>query len=153
MPTPFALIDKIQEEHREGSAKLAPVCFYAVLLCAAFAGCKDSDDNELQVGRAMRLSLYHLRRRLVALGDADISEAVQYVIEAMVISQHFAAAVNRFDGENQRLRLAIGDMGLESLVGEPWDPVVTEDRLPTLLSLAAESGIIGRTADDMYYSS
>jgi hypothetical protein len=75
------------------------------------------------------------------------------VIEAMIISQHFATAVHRFDGQNQRLRLAIGDMGLESLVGEPWQPVVTEDRLSTLLSLAAESGIIGRTADERYDSS
>jgi hypothetical protein len=154
VPTPFALIDQIKEEHRQESAKLAPLCFYAVLLCAAFAGCNDNDEKALRVGGATRLSLYHLRRRLIGLGDTDIGEAVQYVIEAMVISQHFATAVNRFDGENQRLRLAIGDMGLESLVREPWDPIVTEDRLPTLLSLAAETGIIGRAGDDdMYYSS
>jgi hypothetical protein len=153
VPTPFTLIDEIREERRAGSEKLAPLCFYAMLLCAAFAGCKDSDDKGLRVGGAARLSLLHLRRRLVALGNADISEAVRYVIEAMVISQHFATAVNRFDGQNQRLRLAIGDMGLESLVGEPWRPAVTEDRLPTLLSLAAESGIIQGTSDHPHYSS
>lgn len=29
----------------------------------------------------------------------------------MVLSQHFATAVNRFDGQNQRLRLSIDEAG------------------------------------------
>jgi len=143
-------MEKIAEERRARSDKLAPLCFYTVLLCAAFAGCQDSRQSELRVGGPTRLSLFHLRSCLVALGDADIREATEYLIEAMVISQRFATAVDRLDGQNQWLRLALGEMGLERLINEPWRPVITEERLRTLLSLAAETGIIERTAGDKY---
>jgi hypothetical protein len=70
----------------------------------------------------------------------------------MVISQHFATAVNRFDGQNQRLRLAIEEIGLVPLVGSRWQPTVTEDRLPMLLSLAADCTILGTDGDGGYLS-
>ena len=65
----------------------------------------------------------------------------------MVLSQHFATAVNRFDGQNQRLRLSIEEGGLFSLAGKPWEPTVTEDRLPTILELAGDCGLIERTGN------
>ena len=74
-------------------------------------------------------------------------EAFQFILESMVISQHLATAVNRFDGQNQRLRLTIEDTGLEALVGKPWEPTVTEDRLATLLSLAGQSALVASQED------
>jgi len=67
-------------------------------------------------------------------------------------AQHFATAVNRFDGQNQRLRLAIEETGLVSLVGSRWVPTVTEDRLPMLLSLAGDCTILGTDGDGGYFS-
>lgn len=59
---------------------------------------------------------------------------------------------NRFDGTNQRLRLAIEETGLCPLVDAPWQPNVTEDRAPMLLSLAAECGLLEKTSDWRYHS-
>lgn len=68
-----------------------------------------------------------------------------------MISQHFATAVNRFDGQNQRLRLAIEETGLVSLVGSRWAPTVTEDRLPMLLSLAGDCALLDTDGDGRYF--
>ena len=104
----------------------------------------------IQLGTAPRLSLSVLRNRLTGLGDVTVAEAFEYIVEAMVISQHFSTAVNRFDGRNQRLRLSIEETGLTALVSSPWQPTVTEDRLGTLLSLAAQSDLIATTDDGEY---
>jgi hypothetical protein len=61
-----------------------------------------------------------------------------------------ATAVNRFDGQNQRLRLSIEETGLEALVKEPWKPTVTEDRLPTILRLASDCGLIKSPSEDLF---
>ena len=149
-PTPFNLMDQIEAEFEARGRGLAPLCLHGLLLCAAFAHCLPESSPEIRLGGAQRLSLYHLRRRLLALGGMPLGEAIRFIIEAMVISQHFATAVNRFDGQNQRLRLAIEETGLCSLVDGPWQPTVTEDRLPTLLSLAAECRLIEKTPDGRY---
>ena len=88
----------------------------------------------------------------MGLGSASTREAISYVLEAMVISQHFATAVNRFDGQNQRLRLAIEESGLVPLVSSRWEPTVTEDRLPMLLSLAADCGLLATDGNGRYLS-
>ncbi|MGR3607835.1 MAG: hypothetical protein ACU0BN_03080, partial [Sulfitobacter sp.] len=109
---------------------------------ACFAGCSEEKDGLVRAGGAARVSLSNLRLRLVSLGDVSIKSAFEYVLEALILSQHFATAVNRFDGQNQRLRLTIEETWLETLINSPLVPTVTEDRLPTLLSLAAQSGLI-----------
>lgn len=139
---PFELMATIQDRFREGDPTFAPFAFSGLLLCAAFAGVAGRDSAFLRYGGPQRLSLESLRRRMVGLGTVSVREAFQYVLEAMIVSQHFATAVNRFDGQNQRLRLTIEETGLEALVDQAWVPTVTEDRLPTLLSLAAQAGII-----------
>jgi hypothetical protein len=96
------------------------------------------------------VSLDNLRRRLIGLDDVSVREAFQFILESMIISQHFSTAVNRFDGQNQRLRLTIEETGLEVLVDKPWQPTVTEDRLATLLSLAAQSGLVRRHEDGYF---
>lgn len=149
---PLELIEKIQDAFAANDGWYAPHCLNALLICATFARCSDADTSGLRLGGPERIPLYHLRKRLLGLGDATIREAISYILEAMVISQHFATAVNRFDGQNQRLRLAIEEAGLVPLIGSPWRPTVTEDRLPMLLSLAADSNIIGRSTDGRYSS-
>lgn len=126
MPSPLALIETIQQAFYSEDGRYAAHCLYAVLLCAAFARCPDPQSPGPRLGGAGRIPLYHLRKRLEGLRDASIREAISYILEAMVISQHFATAVNRFDGRNQRLRLAIEETGLVSLTREPWEPTVTE---------------------------
>jgi len=152
IPSPLAMIETIEEAFAAQDGKYAAHCFYGLLLCASFAGSVDPQSPGLRLGGPARIPLYYLRKRLAGLGDASIRETISYVLEAMVISQHFATAVNRFDGQNQRLRLAIEEIGLVPLVGSRWQPTVTEDRLPMLLSLAADSGILGIDGDGGYLS-
>lgn len=146
---PFTVMDDIREAMVEQDSALIAPCLYALFLCSAFAGCF-AEKNMIAAGGPPRLSLFDLRRSLTALGDASLNQAIQFIIEALVISQHFATAVNRFDGQNQRLRLSIEEDGLVTLVDQPWRPAITEDRLPTVLSLAAECGLIWRDGDQGY---
>lgn len=149
--SPFALMDQIAEEFKEKSERFAAISLYALLLCASFAGCfSDKERSLIAVGGAPRLSLFHLRRRLAALGDVSFRQGIQFILESMILSQHFATAVNRFDGRNQRLRLSIEEDGLISLAGRPWGPTVTEDRLPSILALAADCELIKRTGDKFH---
>lgn len=149
---PFDLIATIQKLFRVRDPSVAHYAFVGMLLSVAYAGAAASETNSLRLGGARRLSLDSLRRSMVGLGAVSVRDAFQYILEAMIISQHFSTAVNRFDGRNQRLRLAIEETGLEALVGKSWEPTVTEDRLPTLLSLAAQSGIIARNEQNAFWA-
>jgi hypothetical protein len=146
--SPFALMDDIQAAFKKKDERYAAVGLYSLLLCASFAGtCGNEDQRAIKAGGASRLSLFHLRKRLIALGDVSLRQAIQCILESMVLSQHFATAVNRFDGQNQRLRLSIEEGGLFSLAGKPWVPTVTEDRLPTILTLAGDCGLVRKVGD------
>lgn len=146
--SPFGVLDRIKADFKGKNERFAAASLYALLLCASFAGCFAEDQRTaIVVGGASRLSLFHLRKRLAALGDVSLKQAIQFILESMVLSQHFATAVDRFDGENQRLRVSIEEGGLISLAGEAWQPTVTEDRLPTLLALMGECGMIKRVGD------
>lgn len=150
LANPFDLIATIQRLFRAHDPSFAHYAFTGILLSVAYSGAAASEENSLRLGGVPRLSLDSLRRRMVGLGAVSVRDAFQYILEAMIISQHFSTAVNRFDGQNQRLRLAIEETGLEALVGKSWEPTVTEDRLPTLLSLAAQSGIIARNEQNAF---
>lgn len=152
LENPFDLIATIQELFRARDSSFAHYAFLGMLLSVAYARAAESETNSLRLGGAPRLSLDNLRHRMVGLGAVSVREAFQYILEAMIISQHFSTAVNRFDGRNQRLRLTIEETGLETLVGKSWEPTVTEDRLPTLLSLAAQSGLIVRNDQNAFWA-
>lgn len=147
---PFELMATIQDRLSDDDPSFAHFAFSGLLLCAAFAGVAGQNTAFLDCGGPQRLSLESLRRRLLGLGTISVLEAFRYVLEAMIVSQHFATAVNRFDGQNQRLRLTIEETGLEVLVDQSWVPTVTQDRLPTLLSLAAQAGIIVSNEERSY---
>lgn len=151
LENPFDLMATIQQLFRARDPSFAHYAFLGMLLCVGYSGAAASATQSLQLGGAPRLSLDNVRRRMVGLGAVSVREAFQYILEAMIISQHFSTAVNRFDGRNQRLRLTIEETGLAALVRKPWEPSVTEDRLPTLLSLAAQSGIVARNEQNAFW--
>ncbi|PTE20221.1 hypothetical protein C5F48_18705 [Cereibacter changlensis JA139] len=150
LQNPFNLIATIQQLLRARDPSVAHYAFLGILLCVAYAGAAANEASSLRLGGAPRLALDIVRRRMIGLGAVSAREAFQYILEAMIISQHFATAVNRFDGRKQRLRLTIEETGLEALIRKPWEPTVTEDRLPTLLSLAAQAGIVSRNEENAF---
>ncbi|UWQ19067.1 hypothetical protein [Jannaschia sp. M317] len=152
LPDPFSIMAEITEKFRQRDPGFAVPCFFGLLQCASFAGAENAPPNMVQLGSAPRLSLRVLRYRLVGLGDVTVAEAFEYILEAMVISQHFSTAVNRFDGRNQRLRLAIEETGLTALVSSAWVPTVTEDRLAMLLALSAQSEVVSKDSDGEFFS-
>jgi hypothetical protein len=153
LPNPFDVMSSIHSTIRAGSDQFTNEAFLGLLLCASFAAATDAAGSLLamtQLGGSPRVSMANLRKRLVGLGDVSVREAFEFVLETLIISQHMATAVNRFEGQNQRLRLTLEEGGLDALVGKPWEPTVTEDRLPTLLSLAAQSRLLMPTGDHRY---
>lgn len=148
---PFGQMDRIQENRSQISDEIAAICIYSVFLCAAIARCSMAEDRRLMdSGHQYRQSLLHISQRFDALGSSPLDLVIRFILETLVISQHFAVAVNRFDGENQRLRLTIEENGLETLVSQPWVATVTEDRLPTLLRLCSDCGLIRQHSDDTF---
>ena len=75
---------------------------------------------------------------------------VRHILETTILSQHFTFAARRFDGQTQRLRIAIEEEGLLLLADKPIAPSVTPDRLNTALSLMADCGLIARDADGQF---
>ena len=149
--SPFDVMDDIIECLSAGDDRALAVAFHALLVCASVVSClPEVVKAELTMGGPQRISLANLRRTLVALGDLPLTGTIEYVLEALVVSQHFATAVNRFDGQKQRLRFSIEETGLKSLVGAPWRPNVTEDRLVTALDLSSACGILAKQGDDLY---
>ena len=104
----------------------------------------------MSVGDRYRQSLLHISQRFDALSSSPLALVIRFILETLVISQHFAIAVNRFDGEIERLRLTIEDNGVETLVSQPWVATVIEDRLPTLLRLCSDCGLIWQQSDDTF---
>ncbi|MCF4098641.1 hypothetical protein [Maritalea mediterranea] len=152
LPDPFSIMAEITDKSRLRDPDAAASCFFGLLQCASFAGAENAPADMIQLGTAPRLSLIVLRNRLTGLENVNIAEAFEYIMEATVISQHFSTAVNRFDGRNQRLRLAIEETGLTALVSSPWKPTVTEDRLAMLLSLSAQCGLVSKNSDGEFLS-
>ena len=148
---PFALMGRIHGMRSQITDEISANCIYCIFLCAAIAKCSTINDKRLlSIGGQYRQSLSYICQRFDALGSSPLAVAFGFILETLVISQHFAIAVNRFDGQNQRLRLTIEENGLETLVSKPWAPKVTEDRLPTLLRLCSDCGLIRRPSDDTF---
>lgn len=148
--SPFRLMGEIQRARRESDDALPSLCIFSLSLCAVFADCLPPRTDEMRAGGAVRLSMRHMADRLKALADLPFAEAVRFCIEMFVISQHFATAVNRFDGINSRLRLTIEENGLSPLVNEAWAPTVAADRLFILLALAADCGLLKYEDQNLY---
>lgn len=73
-----------------------------------------------------------------AFDDVTLKQAIQFVQQAIVLSYHFARA---FTASKARIQGRGCPSGL-SVAREPWEPTVTEDRLPTSLESAGDCGLI-----------
>ncbi|RVU33952.1 hypothetical protein EOI86_22765 [Hwanghaeella grinnelliae] len=142
VPNPFRLIDSLVAYLGNKDARIASASLAGLHLCAAFAGIPGLNKDYLAYGGARRLSLLDLYRRLSGLEAPTMRGTAVFVLETLIVSQHFATAVNRFDGQKQRLKFTIEEHGLTHLTGSPTRPSVTADRLPTFLRLAEQSKII-----------
>jgi hypothetical protein len=143
---PFWLMDEILQAIPDRSEELAPYCLRTLLLCAAFAQLLQEQGPaklEIQRGGSERLSLGFWTATLSRCIDLELHDFLRFFFETFILSQHFAVAARRFDGQTQRLRISIEEDGLEFLADNPLLPSVTPDRLNSALSLTEDCGLIG----------
>jgi hypothetical protein len=142
----FRLRDQIGDLLREDScAGAVPLALHTLLVCAQLTNLFGQDAAavpHLKNGRVERLSLQHWANTVQRLEGQSLGQALLHMIENCVLSQHFAVAVTRFDGETQRLRISIEEEGLMPLDTQRWYPTVSPDRLDAALALAADCGLI-----------
>jgi hypothetical protein len=143
---PFWLMEQISQATIDRSDSLGPYCLRTLFICSAFTELlleESTVKGEVERGGSDRLSLAFWVSALSRFIDRELPEFLRFFFETFVLSQHFAVAARRFDGQTQRLRISIEEEGLEFLVDEPLLPTVTADRLNTALSLMEDCGLIG----------
>lgn len=146
------LIEDLLRVSSEEDEETCPTSFYVMLLLYNCRGWMENDDtiaSQLCHGGAARVSFGYWFSTIDKLLDRPARELIDWTIKNLIISQHFAVGTNRFDGERIRLRFILEEEGLESLIRDPWHPIVTPDRLWTLLSLMDSCGLI-RWTDEGY---
>ena len=101
----------------------------------------------LDSGGAERISLLSWGRTLDRCEAKTLQDFLRFVFENYALSQHFAVATRRYDGQSQRLRLTIEERGIMALTTKPWQPIITPDRLETGLSLMSECDLVLQEGD------
>lgn len=82
--------------------------------------------------------------------DVALREVLVDLLEELVLQQHVAVAVARFDNEQRRLRFSNDETGWVALPGsEPAVPRLTPDRIEALLTLMADLALV-ETADGAF---
>ncbi len=149
----FNLRYRLQECVQSECENAVALAVHTLLVCARLAELFDLEEqarSSLAHGGPQRISLRHWASTVRRIQSFPLRRALLHVIENFVLSQHFAVAVSRFDGATQRLRISIEEEGLRPLVGEPWVPVVSPDRLDAALWLASDCGLIHGTEDGLF---
>jgi hypothetical protein len=143
----FWLSDELVVANSDYSDKLAPLCLRTLFLTAAFTRLladQGAARLETKRGGADRISLEFWTKTLLRCRDFELRDFLRYLFERLILSQHFAVAARRFDGNTQRLRISIEEDGLEFLPDKPpLVPSITPDRLRSALSLMEDCGLIG----------
>jgi hypothetical protein len=148
----FSLMDKLQKELKEDGFVIS-YALRVLVICAKYVEVLSGDaeaSSALKTGNFERISLQVLFDTMMTWADRPLRAFLTYFIENMILSQHFGVAAMRFDGNKQRLRLAIEEDGLSALVSSPLQPFVGEDRLSMALLLMADCGLISVDDNGMY---
>ena len=99
-------------------------------------------------GGSVRVSVQYWIEIVKRIKSQPMKQVLEFFFSNLIISQHFAVATNRFDGKTSRLRLALDENGIESLVSpKPWYPRITPDGLDALLSVMTSCGMLEQDAD------
>ena len=150
----FAVIEALRKALRSGKGKAIVAHAFHGLALVVVAVDRLSElsaiVHELRAGGPRRLSLHDMNRRLREMKSQSMGDVLRYVLETMVLSQHFSTAVNRYDGQTQRLRLTLEEDGLVMLATKSWRPELSADRLAVCLSLMSDCGMIRWNHDNKY---
>ncbi len=142
-------LDFAKNEKRD-SRKLIPYSLRLLFLCSKYVDVlKENEDLKgyLNHGRAERISLFYWYETIRKWKERPIEDFLRFMIEDLILSQHFGVAASRFNGERQRLRIALEEEGFVPLVHFPLKPFVGDDRLKMALLLASDCGLISTSGE------
>ncbi len=151
--SPWELCSQLSESIAEQDGSALYNAFYSLLFlkqCQHFLEADKLLECHLERGGSARISLAQWFRTVDRMKDRPCLDLLDWTLKNLVISQHFAVGTQRFDGEKIRLRMILDEDGLESLVGSPWKPGLTPDRLAALLSLLEDCDIV-RSDDENFF--
>jgi len=150
----FAWMARLQDAVTTAAEPILPLAIKLMMLTATIVGVIGDDKvvrNALRLGGAGRMSLSYWRETVGRCAEMDLRSFLVFVLENLILSQHFAVAAGRFDGTTQRLRVTIEEDGLKPLVLKPWEPALTPDRLASTLSLLSDCGMLASDASSGEY--
>jgi hypothetical protein len=151
----LVLMEDLRASIKAGEAFL-DLSIRILFLCASYTETLKENPltkSECRRGTVDRISLSYWLETLRKCDRMTLREFTRYMLEIPILSQHFTFAARRFDGQTQRLRIAVEEQGLELLADKPLRPTVTPDRLDAALSLMADCGLVGRGATSGDYFS
>lgn len=142
---PHEICEQILSLSKKNAPELATECIKALLLlyqCREWFRADQVIKKYLSHGGATRVSLEHCFVTIERLHSQPNRALFDWVMKSLIICQHFATGTERFDGERIRLRFVLDEEGLEPIGDHVWHPIVTADRLASLLSLMHCSGML-----------
>lgn len=148
--SPWRLSHHIRQAVMNNPAEIPSLAFHSLLLlhqCRPFLEGNKMTSKHLDHGGAARVSLAHWFRLVDRFRLRSLRDLVDWTLKNLVVSQHLAVGTQRFDGQKIRLRMILEEDGLETLVRKPWQPALTPDRLPSLLSLLESCGVLYKEND------
>lgn len=152
----FSLMEKLENELRDTKKceeTLIPYAMRLLCICAKYVDVLK--DNEVLIrflkhGGVDRISLRYWYDTIQKRENSPIEDFLRFIIENFILSQHLGVAASRFDGQRQRLRIAIEEEGLVPLVPRPLKPFVGDDRLEMALLLAVDCGLISKREEQFF---
>ncbi|MDD2736265.1 MAG: hypothetical protein PHF56_20225 [Desulfuromonadaceae bacterium] len=147
----FSIMENIQKSLKTWKSDVVPLALRLLLLCEKLSSLLEQHDDSkklLGIGEVKRISLKYWQTVFSRFSARPLPELLRFIIENLVLSQHFGVAAFRFDGKKQRLRISVEEEGLVSLISRPLKPFVGEDRLAITLCLLADCGLITDIAKD-----
>ena len=152
--TPWGLRTAIEEALDEDAPlRAAPAVLgltLAVLALSERLGNNQDDHGFAAIGDRRRISLLHFKTWWARRANVPLREVLVDFLEELVLQQHVAIAVARFDNEQRRLRFSNDEGGWIPLPGSvPAIPRLTPDRIGALLRLMADLVLVDE-ADDLF---
>ncbi len=119
--------------------------------CPLFDAVVPNDDDSLRLfaadGQRPRVSLVTFRQWWRKRSFANVRDVIGDLLQELVLQQHVAIAVFRYDNEKRRLRFSTGERGWELLPGtKPTKPVLLPDRLAACAAMLNDLALLREIA-------
>lgn len=141
----FGMMAKIIKSLKTNASDLISLSLRLLFICSKLTDYlvnTEGGSKLLIMGGTERISLKYWHTIFSRFSPRPFEELARFLLENLVLSQHYGVAAYRFDGNKQRLRIGVEEEGLVALIQKPLKPFVGDDRLGIALCLLADCGLI-----------